>query len=296
MFGVPSTLGAMSKTWTYKVKRANPNFEWHLDQLLTPKGVELFEKMTKNVKTLLSSRHISNLLDKLSDPKSISSEDFKEKSNCGKVWKDGRWVDLGNYAYNFMYDVLQRLARAHEKHHPAFSNALSELNHRWSSLKLGHACTFTAWIRKGDVLEFLLDDARCCDGSDAANKERKAYHDCVKQFGEDFTELLHLITENHDGPPEHDSFPPPHLLSKTCFVAYHVTRTKDGTCNKDWERLKTQIENFEDFVFEVGEGYDNASLRCPTTNSSEPSSPSDPSDAVSGPIPPPPARPPPDEL
>ena len=119
----------------------------------------------------------------------------------------------------------------------------------------------------------------------------------MRKFGEDFDKLLHHITKNHDGAPEHDFFPPPHLLSKACFVAYHEIKTQDGTCIKDWEKLKKQIEDFEDFVFEVGEGYgfDNASLLCPTTNRSESSSPSDPSDAVSDPIPPPPARPPPDE-
>ena len=116
MFGVPSTLSAMTKVWTYTVSRANPNFEWHLDQLLTPKGVELFEKMIANVKTLLSLEHISNLLDKLSDPKSISSQEFKEKSNCGKVWMLQSMIMPVLYEYSryVLVCATQRLLKDNE--------------------------------------------------------------------------------------------------------------------------------------------------------------------------------------
>ena len=106
---------------------------------------------------------------------------------------------------------------------------------------------------------------------------------------------MKLITHNNDREPNcFAAFPPPNILSKAFFLAYHVaTKGEDskGRHGKDWQHLKLHIESKCDFAFVVTDGYENAQLLPPETCRSESSSSRRPSRAM--PPLPPPSRPPP---
>ena len=137
---------------------------------------------------------------------------------------------------------------------------------------------------------------RYCDRDAAVAADRVTFVRCVGKFDKQFNYLMKLITHDNDREPNcFAAFPPPNILSKAFFVAYHVATKGEGfkgQHEKDWQRLKHHIEKGGDFVFDVTDGYANAQLLPPETCRSESSSSRRPSPAMP-PLPPPPSRPPP---
>ena len=97
----------------------------------------------------------------------IDAAEFKSITNEGVVFIENKPRDLGNYRYSLFFDALYRtpccdgtVVTDLGNKYNGLLGALNNLVDKYESLALQHPPTYAMLVRKGDVIEFLLADAR----------------------------------------------------------------------------------------------------------------------------------------
>ena len=206
-----------TSVWSCEVSRRN--FRWRLANLANSNGRDAVRSLVNIVHQMLRIERFSEVLRGI---QSMTREEFKAESHGGAVFTANRPRDLGNYLYSVLYDSLFRVSHAVS---PEKVELFRALESQYETLGLHHPPTATSLEMKGDVMEVLLADSRLLSNVRETQIERAQVMEHFQKFDASMNELLHIVTDDNDGPPIFAAFPPPQIFCKLIFAARSGSET-----------------------------------------------------------------------
>lgn len=139
--------------------------------------------------------HNATLAEGLAEVPRELRADFKDRSNRGAVFIAGRPRDLGNYTYSLLWHCIVRWARRDPATPASIHDALFLLQNRYASLAAAAPQTDDAMELQGDVIEAVLELARCTGPAvpRAVAVDRMAFSQLVVRFAKAFDRLQHSL-------------------------------------------------------------------------------------------------------
>ena len=193
---------------------------WFLNRLLTPLGENRLEALFQTV--VLLSQH-PTLATAVEDISRIDRKDFKDQSNLGCVYRGGKPIDIGNYRYCMLYQLICR-----QTDEGPLLAALREMWCLYSSTSIEAPPSYKSIEMKGDVVELVLAYCRLTGPniSPRARANHISFNQLCSTFDRQLDDLFRLIYNNGDGPPTVGLCPPPDNLVCTFFWAMQFHRSK----------------------------------------------------------------------
>ena len=193
---------------------------WFLTRLLTPLGECRLEALLDTV--LLISQH-PTLATAVADISRTDRKTFKSLSNTGCIYCRRKAIDIGNYRYCMLYQLICR-----QTYHNPLLAALRKMWCLYSSTSIEAPPSYKSIEMKGDVLEFVLAYCRLTGPniSPRARANHISFNQLCCTFDRQLDDLFRLIYHNGDGPPTVGLCPPPDNLVCTFFWAMQFHRSK----------------------------------------------------------------------
>ena len=193
---------------------------WFLTRLLTPLGECRLQALLDTV--LLISEH-PTLTTAVADISRTDRNNFKSLSNTGCIYCRRKAIDIGNYRYCMLYQLICR-----QIYHNPLLAALRKIWGLYSSTSIEAPPSYKSIEMKGDVLEFVLAYCRLTGPniSPRARANHISFNQLCCTFDRQLDDLFRLIYHNGDGPPTVGLCPPPDNLVCTFFWAMQFHRSK----------------------------------------------------------------------
>jgi hypothetical protein len=204
------------------------SFVWDMSPLLSEKGAAAISAFYQIVRRILAH---DCFLDALNCILLMSRSAFKELSNQGFVYKQGRHVDLGNWRWNVLYQCLAMLST---KFNPDINERLTQISQLYPTLGRKAPPTPQSISMKGDVVEVALALCRETGHSIAKPKviARHEFNHLFVQFEQAQEQLLVLTFTSHRGrPPLMAEFPDADLYAKSILAAYRIAHSNKHGSN-----------------------------------------------------------------
>ena len=148
----------------------------------------------------------------------IDRDTFKQHSNCGFVFHRRRLLDLGNWRYALLYQMIARIAEFKE---PQMHSLITAISARYATLERKAVCTLHSLEMKADVIEYTLylgrDIGAAVDAQIAASRNR--FNALVVNFSTAADNLL-MYTFHGDAAPKDREMLIPDMMAKVFFAYY----------------------------------------------------------------------------
>ena len=162
---------------------------------------------------------------------------LKDRCHEGAVWMNRRMVDLGNWRYTLLFQMVQRLAE-HKKDTCKKMKVIHELGvqlaDKYATLHLKHPATPESLSKKGDVWEICLAISRETGPNIPAQLrvQRESFNESMVKFTLSIERIIKVIWTcdardhrvHHDGPPFCREMPWPDDMAKVIFYARGVVK------------------------------------------------------------------------
>jgi hypothetical protein len=157
-----------------------------------PHSIQQLLRIDKVIAALVSQPVV---LQELAYVLEVDREVFKAKSHGGAVQSGKTWIDLGNWRYAVMFQLMVRKAPCLPESEA--SALLLRLSSRYPTLHANASYTYAAVSMQGDVMECILSTCRLKgDAVEAHVKlDRQQAHDHIKEVGEWLNRLLHYVAD-----------------------------------------------------------------------------------------------------
>ena len=152
---------------------------WNFNRLRHPSVKDPLLKVAILVNDMLVNPVLDRGLKQVID---LEAKEFKTYSNEGAVWINRRHVDIGNYRYAVLYQLLWRFAIFNNLN--SIVESFESLSKMYSSLALKAYFTKHSIENKGDVIECVLADCRFTGPAINAEvrRDRIAFNEAMKGF------------------------------------------------------------------------------------------------------------------
>lgn len=160
-----------------------------------PRSVDAKIQADEFVLALLQKKTVC---DELNFLKFSSRAEFKEKSQGGAIRFKRRFVDIGNWKYSVIFNMM--IKAAEEIEDPTCLSFFQQLTSSYPTCRFDADYTDNSISMKGDVIECIL--ATCNLRGPAVDKnsvhDRKEVHDIIKRLGHWLDTLLHWVFDGED--------------------------------------------------------------------------------------------------
>ena len=163
---------------------------WNFEQLRDARAAKhLLARLTRLVNAMVRNPVLQTGLQQVLG---FTRSQFKQHSLCGCVWIDRRHVDIGNYRYAVLYQMLWRFAIFNNLN--SIVESFESLSKMYSSLALKADFTKHSIVKKGDVIECVLADCRFTGPATNAEvrRDRIAFNSAMKGFSVAVDRLLNF--------------------------------------------------------------------------------------------------------
>ena len=193
---------------------------WNLSRLLTPSGENRLEALLHTVVLLSQHPTLTTAIEHISQ---IDRQKFKSLSNVGCMYRGRKAIDIGNYRYCMLYQLICR-----QTYQDPLLAALRKIWCLYSSTSIDAPPSYKSIEMKGDVLEFVLAYCRLTGPniSPRARANHISFNQLCSTFDRQLDDLFRLIYNNGDGPPTVGLCPPPDNLVCAFVWAMQFHRSK----------------------------------------------------------------------
>ena len=209
---------------------------WSLDRLLSPLGENRLEALLQTVVLLSQHPTLATAVEEICQ---IDEKQFKDQSNLGCVYRSRKVLDIVDYGYCMLYQLVCR-----QTDEGPLLAALREMWCVYSSTSIEAPPSRKPLELKVDVLAFALAYGYMTGSniSSSARKNHISFNQLCATFDRQLNDLFRLIYYTGDAPTKVQLYPPPDDLVRTFFWAMQFHRNRGDA--QQQRQARTHFESW----------------------------------------------------